>query len=142
MYNPVRSALVCLVGRQWAALPTVLTGFAALALMHELMLYHIGRKEVAWVIARFFLLHGVAVAAKVTAKKALRSTRWQRLLAEVSRVLMERFVVMMGFWLFPPPLLPCDVAAKAGRETIAVVEFVKGLWNILRFISRKLASGP
>ncbi|KAL3740849.1 hypothetical protein ACJRO7_022038 [Eucalyptus globulus] len=110
--------------------------------MHELMLYHIRRKEAAWVIARFFLLHGVAVAAKVTAKKALRGTRWQWLLAKVSRVLMAGFVVVMGFWLFPPPLLQRDVVAKAGRETITVVEFVKGLWNILRFISCKLASGP
>ncbi|KAL3740854.1 hypothetical protein ACJRO7_022043 [Eucalyptus globulus] len=116
----MRSALVRLVGRQWAALPAVLATFTALALMHELMLYHIGRKEPAWVIGRFVLLRGVVVAAKVTAKKALRSRR-QRLLAEVSRVLTVGFVVATGFRLFLPPLLQRGAVTKAGRETIAVV---------------------
>lgn len=138
VYDPVRSASGCLVGRRWAALPAVLATFAVSALMHELMLYYIGRKEPSWVVTWFFLLHGVAVAAEVAAKKALRGTMWQ-LPAEVSRVLTVGFVVVTGFWLFLPPLLRCDAVAKARGETIAVIEFAK---SILGFISYAIASGP
>ncbi|KAL3740860.1 hypothetical protein ACJRO7_022049 [Eucalyptus globulus] len=118
MYDPVQSALVRLVERRWAALPTVLVTFAALALMHEPMLYHLRRKEPTQVIARFFLLQG----------NALHGMRWWQLPVEVLGLLM----------LLPLPLR-CDAVAKAGRETIAVIEFVKGFWSILRFLSHTLA---
>ncbi|KAI6704620.1 hypothetical protein NL676_007582 [Syzygium grande] len=140
VYDPVRSASGRFVGRQWASLPAMLATFAVSALMHELIFYYIGRKEPAWVVTGFFLLHGVAVVAEVVAKKALRGTRW-RLPTEVSRLLTVGFVVVTGFWLFLPPLLRCDAVAKARRETIAVIECVKGLWSILRFISFNVISG-
>ncbi|KAI3419312.1 uncharacterized protein J3R85_013315 [Psidium guajava] len=133
VYEPIRSASGHLVGRRWAHLPAVLAAFAVSALMHELIFYYIGRKEPTWVVTWFFLLHGVAVAAEVAVKKALRGTRWQ-LPAVVSRPLTLGFVALTGFWLFLPPLLRCDAVAKTGRETIAVIEFVKRLWSILRFI--------
>ncbi|KAK3432175.1 hypothetical protein EUGRSUZ_E03930 [Eucalyptus grandis] len=141
VYDPVRSASGRLVGRRWAPLPAMLATFAVSALMHELIFYYIGRKEPAWVVTWFFLLHGVAVAAEVAAKKVLRGTRWQ-LPAEASRLLTVGFVVVTGFWLFLPPLLRCDAVAKARREIIAVIEFGKGLWSILRFISFEVVSGP
>ncbi|KAI3419311.1 MBOAT_2 domain-containing protein [Psidium guajava] len=141
VYDPVRSASGRLVGRRWATLPAVLATFAVSALMHELIFYYIGRKEPAWVVTWFFLLHGVATAAEVAAKKALRGTRW-RLPAEASRPLTVGFVVVTGFWLFLPPLLRCDAVGKARRETIAVIEFGRGVWSTLRFISFSVASGP
>ncbi|XP_039169937.1 acyl-CoA--sterol O-acyltransferase 1 [Eucalyptus grandis] len=130
VYEPIRSASGHLVGRQWARLPAVLTTFAVSALMHELIFYYIGRKEPTWVVMWFFLLHGVAVAAEITVKKALRGTRWQ-LPAEVSRLLTMGFVVATGFWLFLPSLLRYDTLAKSERETIAIIEFVKSLWSFL-----------
>ncbi|XP_030552997.1 acyl-CoA--sterol O-acyltransferase 1-like [Rhodamnia argentea] len=133
VYEPIRSASGHLVGRQWAHLPAVLAAFAVSALMHELIFYFIGRKEPTWVVTWFFLLQGVAVAAEVAAKKALRGTRWQ-LPAVVSRPLTLGFVAVTGFWLFLPPLLRCDAVAKTGRETIAVIEFVKRLGSTMRFI--------
>ncbi|KAL3740859.1 hypothetical protein ACJRO7_022048 [Eucalyptus globulus] len=126
VYEPIRLASGRLVGRR-AALPAVLITFAVSALMHELIFYYIGRKEPTWVVTRFFLLHGVAVAAEVAAKKA------------VSRVLTVGFVVVTGFWLFLP--LRYDTVAKARRETIAVIEFVKCPWSLLRFISFTVISG-
>ncbi|XP_030552996.1 acyl-CoA--sterol O-acyltransferase 1-like [Rhodamnia argentea] len=141
VYDPVWSASGHLVGRRWATLPAVLATFAVSALMHELIFYYIGRKEPAWVVTWFFLLHGVAVAAEVAAKKALRSTRW-RLPAEASRPLTVGFVVVTGFWLFLPPLLRCDAVGKGRRETIAVIEFGKGVWSMLRFNSFNVVSGP
>ncbi|KAL3740863.1 hypothetical protein ACJRO7_022052 [Eucalyptus globulus] len=140
VYEPIRLASGRLVGRQWAALPAVLITFAVSALMHELIFYYIGRKEPTWVVTWFFLLHGVAVAAEVAAKKALHGMRW-RLPAEVSRVLTVGFVVVTGFWLFLPPLLRYDTVAKARRETIAVIEFVKCPWSLLRFSSFTVISG-
>ncbi|XP_030471155.2 acyl-CoA--sterol O-acyltransferase 1-like [Syzygium oleosum] len=140
VYDPVRLASGRLVKRRWASLPAVLATFMVSALMHELIFYYIGRKEPMWGVTGFFLLHGIAVAAEVAAKKALRGTRW-RLPTEVSRLLTVGFVVVTGFWLFLPPLLRCDAVAKARRETIAIIEFVKGLWSILRFISFNVVSG-
>ncbi|KAF8030284.1 hypothetical protein BT93_E2664 [Corymbia citriodora subsp. variegata] len=141
VYEPIRSASGRLVGRQWAPLPAVCATFLVSALMHELVFYYIGREEPTWAVTWFFLLHGVAVAAEVAAKKALHGTTWW-LPAEVSRLLTVGFVVATGFWLFLPPLLRYDTVAKARMETMAVIEFLKRLWSILRFVSFTIVSGP
>ncbi|KAI6704618.1 hypothetical protein NL676_007580 [Syzygium grande] len=72
------------------------------------------------------------MVTSILRSRAVITEGW-RLPTEVSRLLTVGFVVVTGFWLFLPPLLRCDAVAKARRETIAIIEFVKGLWSILRF---------
>lgn len=125
VYDPVRSISIRLIGRRWSSLPAAFSTFLVSALMHELVFYYIGRKKPTWLVTYFFILHGVSVGAEILMKKAVR---W-RLPAAVSCPLTVAYVAVTGLWLFFPALLRCDAEAKAWRETVAVVEFVKGMWT-------------
>ncbi|OWM83346.1 acyl-CoA--sterol O-acyltransferase 1-like [Punica granatum] len=136
VYDPVRLISARMIGRRWASLPAAFSVFLVSGLMHELIFYHIGRRDPTWVVTCFFLLHGVSVAAEIGLKKAIR---W-RLPAAVSCPLTVGYITATGLWLFIPPLLECDAVPKARRESRAVIELLKGFWSLLRFSSITIAS--
>ncbi|XP_030457027.2 acyl-CoA--sterol O-acyltransferase 1-like [Syzygium oleosum] len=138
VYLPIRSISSRAIGRKWAALPASFACFLVSALMHELIFYYIGRKEPRWVVTSFFLLHGLCVAVEIGAKKALTSKL--RLPRAVSGPMAVGFILATALWLFLPALLWCDAEDKSRREAMAVVDFVKETWSVVRFSSIMKAS--
>ncbi|KAI3440195.1 MBOAT_2 domain-containing protein [Psidium guajava] len=138
IYLPVRSLSSRVMGRKWAALPASFACFLVSALMHELIFYYIGRKEPRWVVTSFFLLHGLCVAVEIAAKKALAGKF--HLPRAVSGPMAVGFILATALWLFLPALLWCDAEDKSRREAMAVVDFVKETWSVVRFSSIVKAS--
>ncbi|KAK4744191.1 hypothetical protein SAY87_010503 [Trapa incisa] len=136
VYVPIRSICASWIGRKWASLPAAFCTFLVSGLMHELIFYHIGRRDPTWVVTCFFLLHGASVVADIGLKKAVR---W-RLPAVISRPLTVGYVAVTGMWLFIPSLLECDAVPKAQRETVALIESVRGFWSVMRVASSTIAS--
>ncbi|OWM83345.1 acyl-CoA--sterol O-acyltransferase 1-like [Punica granatum] len=131
VYKPMRSISARWFERRWTAVPAAFSAFLVSGLMHELVFYHIGRRDPTWAVTTFFLLHGVSVAVEIGLKKSIR---W-RLPKVVSCPLTVAYVVATGLWLFIPALMECDAVPKARRETVALIEFVKHCWSILQFCS-------
>ncbi|KAA8520177.1 hypothetical protein F0562_014433 [Nyssa sinensis] len=125
VYNPVRWVSTRLVGRKWAPLPSILATFLVSAMMHELIFYYVGRVKPTWEVTCFFVMHGLCLAAEICIKKAVNGKF--RLSPVVSGPLVLVFVVVTGIWLFIPPILRCEADVRAGRETLAFVEFVKNV---------------
>ncbi|XP_030455718.1 acyl-CoA--sterol O-acyltransferase 1-like [Syzygium oleosum] len=131
VYLPARSISSCVIGRTWAPLPASFACFLVSGLMHELIFYYIGRKEPRWVVTSFFLVHGLGVAIEIAAKKALAGKF--HLPRVVSGPMAVSFILATALWLFLPALLWCDAEDKARREAMAMVDFVKETWSVVRF---------
>ncbi|XP_010270116.1 PREDICTED: acyl-CoA--sterol O-acyltransferase 1-like [Nelumbo nucifera] len=123
VYEPTRSLAERITGRKWASLPAILATFVVSGLMHELIIFYLGRSEPTWEMTWFFILHGFCLALEIPAKSALAS-RW-RLHRSVSGPLTIAFVMGTSFWLFFPQFLRCGADIRALGEYVAVGEFVR-----------------
>ncbi|KAF8012276.1 hypothetical protein BT93_I0421 [Corymbia citriodora subsp. variegata] len=126
------------IGRMWAPLPASFACFLVSGLMHELIFYYIGRKEPRWVVTSFFLVHGLGVAVEIAAKKLFAGKF--HLPRAVSIPMAVSFILATALWLFLPALLWCDAEDKARGEAMAVIDFVKKTWSVLRFSSTMIVS--
>ncbi|KAI6691960.1 hypothetical protein NL676_019670 [Syzygium grande] len=127
------------IGRTWATLPASFACFLVSGLMHELFFfYYIGHKEPRWVVTSFFLVHGLCVAVKIEAKNLFASKF--RLSRAISRPMAISFILATALWLFLPALLRCEAADKARGEAMAVIDFVKETWSVVRFGSMMIVS--
>lgn len=123
VYDPVRSFSKTLVGNERAAVPAVVATFVASGLMHELVFYNIGRVKPDGEVLCFFVLHGVALAVEIVAKRVVKGKFWVP--GMVSGPLTLAFVIYTSFWLFFPPLLRAKAEWKGCTESLAFIEFVK-----------------
>ncbi|XAR65727.1 Long-chain-alcohol O-fatty-acyltransferase [Bertholletia excelsa] len=123
VYDPVKSFSSRWMGRRWASVPAVLATFFVSGLMHEMILYNIGRMRPTGEMMCFFLIHGACLALEFAFKKALNGKFKQPRLVSTPLVLF--FVMITSLWLFMPPSLRCKADDMARRETAAYVEFVK-----------------
>ncbi|XAR65728.1 Long-chain-alcohol O-fatty-acyltransferase [Bertholletia excelsa] len=130
VYDPLRMIASGQIGRKWAALPAVIVTFLVSGLMHEMILFHVGRARPTWQMLGFFIIHGVCLVVEICVKKALNGKF--RVPSIVSGPLVLGFVLATGSWLFIGPIVECNVDVKAGRETAAIVEFLKGLVRLER----------
>lgn len=125
VYEPALSAVRNLLGPKWAPLPAVLGTFVVSGMMHELILYYMGRLQPTFRMTCFFLLHGFCLTVEIALKKVLiASWRLPRLL---SGPLTAGFVVATCFWLFLPEFIRCGIDVKAFEEYAALGAFVKNL---------------
>lgn len=125
VYEPTLKAASNVVGPKWAPLPAVLGTFVVSGLMHELILYYMGRLEPTFRMMCFFVLHGLCLMVEIALKNAL--TARCRLPRLVSGPLTAGFVLATCFWLFLPEFIRCRIVVKAVEEYAALGAFVKNL---------------
>ncbi|CAI9086896.1 OLC1v1020819C1 [Oldenlandia corymbosa var. corymbosa] len=123
VYDPVRSFCEPMAGRKWSPIPAVMATFLVSGLMHEWILYNIGRVKPTGELTCFFLLQGASVAAEIGIKRIL-SGRFQVPVA-LSRLLQIAFVLSSSFWLFFPPFRRGKADTKTCTEILAFIEFLK-----------------
>ncbi|KAG6420501.1 hypothetical protein SASPL_117032 [Salvia splendens] len=120
VYRPVRSVIG---PGKWTAIPAVLATFMVSGVMHELIVYNIGRLWPSGEMIGFFVLHGASLSLEIVVKK-LCEGRF-RLPRIVSGVLTLGYVIYTSFWVFFPPFLRAKSDLKSCRESLAFVESVK-----------------
>ncbi|GAB4830768.1 hypothetical protein Ancab_004801 [Ancistrocladus abbreviatus] len=126
VYEPAMDIYTRILGRRLAQLLAVFTTFVASAVMHEVVLYHLGRLRPTLEVTFFFLLHGVCVCVEIAVKKAVSGSKW-RLYRVVSGPLTMGFVIATGIWLFLPPMLRCKVDDRGFEEYAMVGAFVRNM---------------
>ena len=132
VYEPTHSIAARFMDRKWAILPAVSATFLVSGLMHELIIFYLGRLKPTWEITWFFVLHGFCLLAEILVKRQLIGKfRLPRL---ISSLLTVGFVMVTSFWLFFPQLLRCKGDERALQEYAAVGAFVK---NVSRFLTKK-----
>ncbi|KAI6706137.1 hypothetical protein NL676_009099 [Syzygium grande] len=90
------------------------------------------------VVNSFFLVHGLCVAVKIAAKKVFAGKL--HLSRAILRPLAISFILATALWLFLLALLRCDAADEARGEAMAVIDFVKETWSVVRFGSIMIVS--
>ncbi|XP_058734791.1 acyl-CoA--sterol O-acyltransferase 1-like [Vicia villosa] len=125
VYGPTLKAAKIVVGSKWAPLPAVFGTFVVSGLMHELILFYMGRMEPTFRMFGFFVLHGVCLTVEIALKKVL-TDRW-RLPRLVSGPLTVGFVFGTCFWLFLPEFIRCRLDVMAFQEYAALGVFVKNV---------------
>lgn len=127
IYDPVLELSSRVMGRKWAPLPAIFSTFVVSAIMHEVMLFYLGRGWPSWEMSYFFLLHGVALSMEVAVKKALRMKKKNGRSCElpwiIAAPLTIGFVFSTGIWLFFPEFLRCKPMDRAYKEYAAMAEF-------------------
>ncbi|KAK7258202.1 hypothetical protein RIF29_32723 [Crotalaria pallida] len=131
VYLPIMEAAKGVVGPKWAPLPAVFGTFVVSGMMHEVILYYMGRMGPTFKMMGFFVLHGVCLMVEMVLKKAFATARW-RLPRWVSGPLTAGFVAVTCFWLFLPEFIRCGIDVKAFEEYAdlgALVQII-GSWII------------
>lgn len=123
VYLPVRHFFIRVVNRELAAIPAVLATFLVSGLMHELILYIIGRQKPTGEMTWFFLVNGICLSMETVTKRALKGRFC--LPKSVSRPLTLSFLWLTSSWLFFPPVLRCKGDLKGCTETLAIIESLK-----------------
>lgn len=131
VYHPVRRWAGALFGAEAAQLLGILAVFAVSGVMHEAMFYYLTLAEPTWEVTCFFLLHGMATATEVVAKKAVAPHH--HLPPAVSAVLTLTFVGGTVFWLFFPPILRGGTDAKVIEEYRLLIDLVANANHHRRF---------
>lgn len=125
VYEPTLKAAKNIVGSKWAPLPAVFGTFVVSGLMHELILFYMGRLEPTFRMFGFFVFHGVCLTVEIALKRCF-TARWQ-LPRFVSGFLTAGFVFATCFWLFLPEFIRCRLDVRAFEEYAALGVFVKNL---------------
>ncbi|RDX81765.1 Acyl-CoA--sterol O-acyltransferase 1, partial [Mucuna pruriens] len=125
VYEPTLKAAEKLLGLKWAPLPAVLGTFVVSGLMHELILFYMGRLEPTFRMTCFFLLHGMCLTLEIAFKKALTASC--RLPSFVSGPLTTGFVLATCICLFLPEFIRCHIDVKALEEYASLVQLLKNL---------------
>ncbi|TKY67954.1 Acyl-CoA--sterol O-acyltransferase 1 [Spatholobus suberectus] len=125
VYEPTLRAAGNVVGPKWAPLPAVLGTFVVSGLMHELILFYIGRLEPTFRMTWFFVLHGVCLTVEIALKKAL--TARCRLPRFVSGPLTAGFVLATCICLFLPEFIRCHIDVRAFEEYAALGQLLQNL---------------
>ncbi|XP_026422038.1 long-chain-alcohol O-fatty-acyltransferase-like [Papaver somniferum] len=125
VYQPMQSIFMSIVGKRCAKLIALLAAFVVSGLMHELIVYYLGRERPTWEISCFFVLHGVALAVEIELKRCFRGKC--HLPQLVSGPLTAGFVLVTGSWLFFPQFLRCGADVRAIREYAIIWESIMGL---------------
>jgi len=125
VYEPTLKAASKVLGRRWAPLPAVMGTFVVSGLMHELILFYLGRSEPSFRMTCFFLLHGMCMVGEIALKRTF--TGRLRLPRFLSGLLTVVFVLATCFSLFLPEFIRCRVDVKAFEEYAAVGHLLTSL---------------
>lgn len=125
VYHPTLRAAATLLGPKWAPLPAVFATFLVSGLMHELILFYIGRMEPTFWMTAFFLLHGLSLTLEIALKRALAATF--RLPSLVSGPLTAAFVFATCISLFLPEFIRCRIDVRAFQEYAALAQLFTNL---------------
>lgn len=125
VYEPTLKVAVNFVGPKWAPLPAVLGTFVVSGLMHELILFYMGRLGPTFMMTWFFLLHGMCLMVEIALKKVFAARC--RLPWFVSGPLTAGFVFATCISLFLPEFIRCQIDVKAFQEYAALGQLMKNL---------------
>ncbi|KAI3899792.1 hypothetical protein MKW92_021907 [Papaver armeniacum] len=127
VYNPVRFTCTRYIGEKWAQHVGVVTTFAVSGLMHELLLFYLGRVWPTWSALSLLLLHGICLSFEIEIKKCFTANRWQ-LHPLVIGPLIIAFMMVTSCWLIFPQFQRSGIDVKMVNEYVIVGQFVKGVW--------------
>ncbi|KAK7341139.1 hypothetical protein VNO80_24064 [Phaseolus coccineus] len=125
VYEPTLKGASKVVGSKWAPLPAVMGTFVVSGLMHELILFYLGRSEPTFRMTCFFLLHGICLMVEIALKTTLTGRWW--LPRFVSGPLTVVFVMATSLSLFLPEFIRCRVDVKAFEEYAALGHLLTAL---------------
>ncbi|KAF1896482.1 hypothetical protein Lal_00034180 [Lupinus albus] len=129
IYEPTKEFALPIIGRKWASLPTTFLTFLVSGLIHELLIYYLGRISPTGEITWFFLLHGFCLPIEVYLKKKL-AVKFP-LPRVVSGPLTLGFIMVTALWLFFPHLLRSNGEQNAFEEYTEVGMFLKNTTRAL-----------
>ncbi|KAE9617466.1 hypothetical protein Lal_00034638 [Lupinus albus] len=129
IYEPTKEFALPIIGRKWASLPATFLTFLVSGLIHELLIYYLGRISPTGEITWFFLLHGFCIPIEVYLKKKL-AVKFP-LPRVVSGPLTLGFIMVTALWLFFPQLLRSNGEQKAFEEYTEVGMFLKNTTSAL-----------
>ncbi|KAJ8440168.1 hypothetical protein Cgig2_003493 [Carnegiea gigantea] len=125
VFQPIRDLTLRPLGPLLATYLAVMAAFVVSAIMHELMLFYLGRVMPTFEVTWFFLLHGVCVCLEVTVKVYV-GKRW-RVPWWISCPATLGWVVATACWLFLPPMLRAGVYTKGVHEYTAAGTSMRSL---------------
>ncbi|KAE8679148.1 MBOAT family protein [Hibiscus syriacus] len=126
VYDPIKTISTRIIGPRWASLPAVFATFVTSGLMHELVYYHMIRKNPTWEVTWFFVLQGVFVDIEIFLKKKLVSTGKFNLHDAFSGPLALANIALTAGFLSYTQLLRNGVDEKIIHEFNAIVDFFIG----------------
>ncbi|KAE8677267.1 MBOAT family protein [Hibiscus syriacus] len=126
IYDPVKTISTRIIGRRWASLPAVFATFVTSGLMHELVYYHMIRKNPTWEVTWFFVLQGVFVDIEIFLKKKLVATGKFNLHDVISGPLALANIALTAGCLSYTQLLRNGVDEKIIHELNVIVDFFIG----------------
>ncbi|KAI3833594.1 hypothetical protein MKX03_004491 [Papaver bracteatum] len=136
IYNPVRFTCTRYIGKKWAQHVGILVTFAVSGLMHELLLFYLGRVWPTWSALSLLLLHGICLSFEIEIKKCFTANRW-KLHPLVTGPLIIAFMMITSYRLIFPQFQRSGVDVKMVNEFVIAGQFVKGVWDsMLEFCFR------
>ncbi|KAL3519382.1 hypothetical protein ACH5RR_017531 [Cinchona calisaya] len=118
------------VGLKWALIQALLATFLVSAMMHELILYYLGRTRPKCGTTLFFLIHGILLVVEAALKKKFNA-KWA-LPQLITGPLIFGFMILTFVWLILPEVLEYEVDARALEEYDALGQFLKDLGIFLK----------
>ncbi|CAM8964340.1 unnamed protein product [Rhodiola kirilowii] len=125
VYEPTINLItgpICQLSRNQAEPIAVLATFGVSAIMHELMIYNLGRLHPTGNMSSFFLLHGFLVVSETAMLRRLNG-KWR-----VPRVVSSSYTILLvmstAIWLFFPDFLRARADVKGFQEYATFIESV------------------
>ncbi|CAM8903186.1 unnamed protein product [Rhodiola kirilowii] len=130
VYEPTMNIITgptCQLSRNQAEPIAVLATFGVSAIMHELMIYNLGRLHPTGKMSSFFLLHGLCVVSETAVLRRLKG-KWR-----VPRVVSSSYTILIvmstAIWLFFPDFLRARADVKSFQEYAALGQFIESVTN-------------
>ncbi|CAM8908647.1 unnamed protein product [Rhodiola kirilowii] len=130
VYEPTMNLITgptCQLSRNKAEPIAVLATFGVSAIMHELMIYYLGRLHPTGKMSSFFLLHGLLVVSETTVLCRLKG-KWR-----VPRIVSSSYTILIvvstAIWLFFPDFLRARADVKLFQEYAAFGQFIESVTN-------------
>ncbi|MCL7032128.1 hypothetical protein MKW94_003145 [Papaver nudicaule] len=119
IYEPVRRVTI----QSWGIYVAILATFFVSGLMHELLIFYIGRKQPSGGLLVFFMLQGIGMDVEIYLKRSLNE-KWH-LNKLVSQLILLGIMVSSSYYLINPSLQRIRVDLMVNEEIASVTKILK-----------------
>ncbi|MCL7033205.1 hypothetical protein MKW94_006623 [Papaver nudicaule] len=121
VYEPVRR----ITKRSWGIYVAILATFFVSGLMHELMIFYIGRELPRGGLLVFFMLQGIGMSVEIYLKRTL-NRKW-KLNRLVSQLMLPGFLLWSVIFYMDPSLGRIGVGQRVNEEIACLIKLLKDI---------------